>query len=130
MGLGEKQDAQPDFGRDGLARPWMPAPKSREKAQTTKLLLHLVFCALESLYGPLKASTAPAWFQWGVPRWWCCSPWHISPGRGDLSPWQLSHRDRGTGPGEQLGLGSWVKAEEDLFHKKDNECPREEKREL
>lgn len=44
----------------------------------------------------------------------------MSPGRGDLSSWQLSHRDCGSGHGEQLGLGDWVKGEEDLFQKKDN----------
>lgn len=49
-----------------------------------------------------------------------CSPWHLSSGMGDLSPWQLSHKDCGSGDREQPGLGDWVKAEEDLFQKKDN----------
>lgn len=39
---------------------------------------------------------------------------------GDLSPWQLSHGLCGSGHGEQPGLGDWVEAEEDEFHKKDN----------
>lgn len=58
-------------------------------------------------------------FTGDVPGWWC-PPWHISPGIGDLSPWQLSHKDCGSGHGEQPGLGTWMKAEEDWFQKMDN----------
>lgn len=49
-----------------LARPWMPAPKCWEKSRATKLLLHLVFCVLESLCGPLEDRHRPSLVSVGM----------------------------------------------------------------
>lgn len=114
IGLQGKQDVQPDSVMDA-GSPMDASPKmlgkvtSHEAAPTPG-----VFCALNPFMAHWRAGTGSAWFQWG-----CALPWHIFPAMGSLSPWQLSHRDCGSGHGEQPELGEWVKAEEDLFQKKD-----------
>lgn len=94
---------QPDFGMDA-------SPKMLGSCSYT-----CFFVPLNPFMARWRAGTGPAWFQWG-----CALPWHISAAMGDLSPWQLSHRDFGSERGQQPELGDWVKAEEDLFQKKDS----------